>query len=346
MSRPRTIIDASYRGVDAVALENSLVRVSVLPEKGADVVELRDRRVDADVLFDAPHNWQPLDGAYVPSTDAGANWMDYYPGGWQDCLPLAGNDPSAHGAAYGIHGETSLQAWEYDVVEDSPDRAEVAFTCNLVRYPFHVERTLALEGGSSTLSVTERVVNEGAVELPYVWLQHLAYGAPLLSGDTVVDLPGGRVTVEEEPQGESPLTCGESFDWPESESGVDMRDVPPRDAGVHDLSYVHDLPEGWYAVTDRAEEFGVAVSFDHSLFESVWCWRAFGGFEASPFFGREYVLGLEPCTGWPAGDVPESHDEDGTGTLERLSPGETVETSLEVTTYVDRRGVDASDDVV
>ena len=67
--------------------------------------------------------------------------------------------------------------------------------------------------------------------------------------------------------------------------------------------------------------------------------------ETSPFFRREYVLGLEPCTGWPAGDVPESHDEDGTGTLERLSPGETVETSLEVKTCVDRRGVDAYDDV-
>jgi hypothetical protein len=139
------------------------------------------------------------------------------------------------------------------------------------------------------------------------------------------------VTVESEPQGESPLDWGESFSWPVSDSGVDLSRVPPDGDGVHDLSYLHTLSEGWYAITNPVLDVGVAVSFDAELFESVWCWRACGGFRSSPFFGREYVLGLEPATGWPASDVPESHDR--TGTATHIDPGGVVETTIETTIY-------------
>lgn len=343
MPHPSVNIGTSHEGINTVSLENRLLETVVLAGKGADIVEFRDKRTNENYLFEAPHEWQSLDGPYVPSIETKTAWMDHYPGGWQDCLPLAGNEPCAHGANYGLHGESSLQAWDYDVVEESSDRVIVTFSCDLVRYPFHVERTLRLERDSPTLSVTERIRNNGAVELPYVWLQHIAFGAPLLSDETILEFPDCRVTVETEPQGESPLTWGETFQWPTSNMGVDMRKVPSPDAGIHDLSYAHDMQEGWYAVTNPRREFGVVVSFDHTLFESVWVWRACGGFQESPFFGREYVLGLEPCTGWPANDIPDSHGPDGTGTLETIEPGATVVTTVDVTSNVGHRTVDESD---
>jgi galactose mutarotase-like enzyme len=320
-----------YGGARTLVLENSRISVSLLVEKGTDIVEFRRKDTDVNVLFEAPHNWQSPTSGYVPSLDHGTNWMDYYPGGWQDCLPLAGNAPSAHGAEYGIHGESSLLPWEYEIIESDDERVRVACTCELVRYPFAVQRTFTLERNSSTLVIDESIENLGRVRLPFVWLQHVAFGSPLLSDDTRIDLPGAEVQVEDEPQGESPLDWGESFSWPVSDSGTDLSRVPPADAGVHDLSYLHTLSEGWYAITNPTLDLGAAVSFDEELFESIWCWRACGGFRSSPFFGREYVLGFEPATGWPASDVPDSHEQ--SGTQKQIRPDERVETTIEMTLF-------------
>mgnify|MGYP000598569137 CR=1 FL=1 len=345
MSFPNASNTEEYGGLDTVVIENESLRVVVSPEKGADVLEIRDKKSDVNVLFEAPHNWQPVDGSYRPSRDTGTAWMDYYPGGWQDCLPFGGNDPAAAGAEYGIHGESSLLPWDYDVLEESDDAVAVRFSTELVRYPFAVDRTLRLDRGSSTLSVTESVENLGTVELPYAWLQHVAYGRPLLADGTRIDLDGATVTVDEAPQGESPLAEGESFEWPTNEDGHDMSRIENVDAGIHDLAYLHDLESGWYAVTNPDLDLGVAVSFDETLFESVWSWRALGGFESSPFFGRERVVGLELSTGWPATNPVEAQGEDGTETLNHLEAGETIETELAVTTYRGRGCVESYEQV-
>lgn len=334
-----------FRGIDTVILENEVLQAVILPGKGGDILELRDKRADVNLLFEAPHNWQLPESGFLQAMDTETAWMDYYPGGWQDCLPLAGNNPSVHGAEYGMHGEAALLPWEYEIVRENR-RVKVHLTRDLVRFPFHVERSLSIEQGESTLRVEETVTNEGQVKLPLVWLQHIAFGKPLLSADAEIDLPGGQITVEPETIGESPLTGGDEFEWPADDNGTDLRSVPEPGSGVHDLSYIHDLHDGWYAIRNPAIDLGVAVSFDETLFKAVWCWRGFGGFETSPFFGRETVLGLEPCTGWPASNVPESQGPDGTSTLERLAPDETVETSIFVTTIGGQDRVTAYDDIV
>lgn len=331
-----------FRGIDTVILENEALRAVVLPGKGGDVLEIRDKRTDVNLLFEAPHDWQVPGSSSLQAMDAGAAWLDHYPGGWQDCLPMAGNNPFAHGAEYGMHGESALLPWEYEIVRED-HRVAVHLARDLVRFPFHVERSLSLERGGSTLRVEETVTNEGQVELPLVWLQHIAFGEPLLSADAEIDLPGGNVAVEPEAVGESPLTWGDEFEWPTDDTGTDLGSVPEPGAGIHDLSYIHDLDGGWYALRNPTIDLGVAVSFDETLFEAVWCWRGFGGFETSPFFGRETVLGLEPCTGWPASNVPESQGPDGTDTLERLAPDEAVETTISVMTVGGTDRVTADD---
>lgn len=340
MTGARVTDEFSYRGIDTVILENENLRIVSLPGKGSDVVEFRDKRADIDLLFDSPHNWQSPGGSYQQSKDTGTAWLDHYPGGWQECLPMGGVDPSSHGAEYGLHGESPLMSWDYDLNDENQDSASVTFSTELVRYPFAVEKTFTLENDSCTLRVSEEVRNEGAVELPYVWLHHIAYGLPLISEAARIDLPDAEVSVDETPQGESPLEWGSSFDWPHSTTGVNLAELPPTDSGIQDLSYIHDYEDGWYALTNSDVDLGIAVSFDESLFESIWMWRSFGGFEGSPFFGRERVVGLELCTGWPSSDVIDSQGEDGTETLKTLSAGESVETEFEMSTY---RGVDRVD---
>jgi hypothetical protein len=337
---PRLSTEYTYRGTDAALFENESLRVMVLPGKGGDVLEFRDKRADVDVLFHTDHNWQPPPDRAVPATDATA-WHDTYPGGWQVNLPLAGYTDGFAGTPYGLHGETALLEWDAAVARDDDEAVALRLSTDLVRYPFSVERTLTLPAGESTLSVEESVTNDGEVELEYVWQQHVALGRPLVGPGARLDVPAntGVVQAYADDHENDRLAGGERFDWPEApglDGTVDLREFPPLDAEIHDVAYATDLDDGWYAVTNPDIDLGFGFTFPTDPFECVWYWQPFGGDVDSPYFGRNYNVGLEPTTAYPSGDIPDAQRAN--GTIDTIAPGETVEASFTATTY---RGIDA-----
>jgi len=337
---PRLSTEYTYRGIDAALLENESLRVLVLPGKGGDVLEFRDKRADVDVLFHTDHDWQPPPDRAVPATDPTA-WHDTYPGGWQVNLPLAGYTDGFAGTPYGLHGETALLEWDASVARNDDEAVSLRLSTDLVRYPFSVERTLTLPAGESTLRVAESVTNEGAVDLEYVWQQHVALGRPLVGPEARLDVPAQSGVVQSyAPDHENArLASGESFEWPVApglDGPVDLRDFPPLDAEIHDVAYATDLEAGWYAVTNPEIDLGFAFAFPTDPFECVWYWQPFGGDLDSPYFGRNYNVGLEPTTAYPSADLPDAQRAN--DTIDTLEAGETVEASFAATTY---RGVDA-----
>lgn len=56
-----------WRGHRLIVLENETLRVGVVASKGADIVELRYRPRDADLLWHSPHPLLPP-AEYVPTT--------------------------------------------------------------------------------------------------------------------------------------------------------------------------------------------------------------------------------------------------------------------------------------
>jgi galactose mutarotase-like enzyme len=335
----------TYRGVDAAFLENDHLRVMVLPGKGGDVLEFRDKRTDVDVLWHADHNWEPPSERYVPS-ETSATWLDHYPGGWQVNLPVAGDGMDIPGNAYGLHGESALLPWAATVTEESDEAVELELTTDLVRYPFALERQLRLPAGESRLHVRESVTNEGGVELEYIWQQHVALGRPLLGPAARLDVPARTgVTEAEAPAFETGRLAGEEpFEWPDAPTRdgttTDLRKVPPRAEGFHDQCYATDLEAGWYALTNPDLDLGFAFTFPTDPFECVWYWQALGGFEEAPYWGRNYNVGLEPTTAYPLGGLPEAQRAN--DTMKSLAPGETVEAQFTARTY---GGVDAVGDV-
>lgn len=53
------------------------------------------------------------------------------------------------------------------------------------------------------------------------------------------------------------------FDWPHAPDGdggtVDIRENPPNDATIHDLSFAIDLADGWAALTNPELDLGFAL---------------------------------------------------------------------------------------
>jgi galactose mutarotase-like enzyme len=327
--------DYERRGIETIFLENDHLRVEVLAGKGGDITEIRDKRTDVNVLFEAPHEWRPPGRGLSGRADAEYSFLDHYPGGWQDVLPGAGGPSEGSGGApFPLHGETPLIPWDYEVREASPDRVAVKLTTSLTRYPFDVTRVLSLNNRESTLRIEETVTNTGRVAVSYSWLQHIALGEPLIGPAATLDVPCEKVLVDPGQTNDTArLPPGAEFEWPIcdwDDGRVDLREMPSKEERVHDLVALTELREGWYTVRNPTQNLGVTVEFPEDLYEYLWYWQPFGGFEGAPFFGRNYNVGLEPCTSIPNAGLREAINNE---TARSLSPGETKSMSIAFRTH-------------
>jgi hypothetical protein len=196
-----------------------------------------------------------------------------------------------------------------------------------------IRRIASLESGSPELHVDETVTNRGEVSVHYSWLQHIALGEPLISPDARLDVPCETVLADPNQPPNAQLPAGVTFDWPTCDIGsetVDLQEFPPKEERIHDIAALTDLEAGRYTVTNPAIDLGVSVRFPEELFEYLWYWRALGGFEDAPFFGRNYNVGLEPCTSIPNAGIEAAVEND---TANEIGPGETVTATIEVETH-------------
>lgn len=326
----RIIRDLKYKETETVVLENSLVRIVILVGKGGDILEFRDKRADVNVLYETDHEWRTPNESFASPT--GNNWFDYYPGGWQDVLPFTQGETHM-GADYGLHGESCLIPWEVTGVEETKSQVTLELEAELTRYPFEVTKRISLEEDSSVMTVDESVTNTSEVPLEYMWVQHVALGKPLVAPGASIEVPAGNAVTFDSVSENSVIRENTNFDWPnvETKTGeqLDISRVP--EDRRHDVAYLTDLEDGWYGVTNDDIDLGFGLVFDKSLFECIWLWQAYGGFEVSPYFNRSWNLGVEPATGYPGWDFPNAAEEN--GTVDTLQGGATVETSYKATTY-------------
>jgi hypothetical protein len=262
----------------------------------------------------------------VPTTHTAASaFLDYYEGGWQDCFPTGGNPCENQGMPFGAHGETPTLRFEYAVLEDSPERVAVRFRARTVRTPFLVEKDVSLERGAAFLRFAERITNEGRVALPVMWGQHPALGAPFIEPGCRIDLPAARILCT----GLSPVTrfAEGTAAWPHApgkDGGpIDLRHVPGIEADTTDTLKLTDLAAGWYAVRNERLGVGFGMSWPLAVFPALWFWQAYGGAYGAPWYGRTYLIALEPFS--TARPTIADAMEDGTARLMR--PGETLEAS-------------------
>jgi len=329
--------DWTYKGMRTVILENELLRVVVLVDKGTDIVEFRYKPLDLDYMLLLPGGIRnPAHD--VPSAATDLVFLDYYSGGWNEILPSGGPPSTYAEAELGQHGEISLIPWEHAIVEDTPQRVAVRFWVRPVRTPFLLQKTLSLEPGRAVLSIDETLTNEGGQAMHCMWGQHVAFGRPFLDEGAVVDVPAKRFLVHEPMDGYEPrrFQPNASADWPHvptPDGGMDDASRVPAygDMQAQVLGYITELDDGWYAITNRARQAGFALRFDQSLYPYIWYWQQLGDVaQYYPWWGRTHCMALEPWTSCP-GTGLASAVENGTALL--LQSGEQVQTSLRAIAY-------------
>ena len=289
----RLTTDLVLKGYRALVLENQVLRIMVLVDKGTDIWEFLYKPLDIDFLWRSPMLLRDQRNFVSTSSGRFGFWYDHYAGGWQDILPSAGLPCEYKGADYGLHGESSTIPWEYRVLEDTPDRISVACWVRLYRSPFYVEKTLALRANSAVLEIEETVINEGREPMELMWGHHPAFGAGFLSERCVIDCSAKSVhampTVSFETQRFNP---GAVFNWPIGEGRghelIDVSRMPPPDHNTADMLYLSDLEKGWFTITDQDRGVGFGMTWPKEVFPYLWFWQVCGGAFGYPWYGRTY----------------------------------------------------------
>jgi hypothetical protein len=326
-----------FQEMRTLILENSLLRVVILLDKGSDIVEFRFKPLDLDFMYLAPGGIRnPTKD--IPSAFKENPFIDYYSGGWNDILPNGGPYVSYQGADLGQHGEISLLPWECSIMEDTPHSVSARLWVRSLRTPFFVEKTVTIKDDKPALYISETVTSEAAIPVYLMWGQHIAFSEEFLRTGAIIDIPARRFLVHDSMPGYEPrrFLPGSENDWPyvkDSTSGVvDASWIPAQGSiQAQEMAYLAELEDGWYAITDQNRQVGFALQFDHNLYPYVWYWQQLGGAAVEyPWWGRTHTTALEPWTSYPTKGLLEAIEN---GTAVSLQPGQRLHTELTAMVY-------------
>jgi len=319
--------DWTYRGLRVLVMENDLLRVSILLDKGSDIFEFLYKPLDLDFLWVTPGGVRRL--PWLDSfQDPVGPFLDYHEGGWQEVLPNGGRVCEYQGAHFGLHSEVWSLPWRHQIIADGADSVSAKLWVRCNRTPFLLEKTLTLQRGEPALEITETVTNESEVEIPLMWGHHPAFAPHFVDRHAVIRMPKCEVVCDPNVDAVSRFDPLQRFPWPtgKGRSGqeVDVSQLPGIGSGVSDMLYLTELQEGWAQIDNPKLGAGFRMDFDLNVFRHCWLYMEFGGNQGFWAWGRQNTVCLEPFSSWPA-ILPNAIKQ---GTELRLGPREHLDAWL------------------
>jgi len=295
-------------GLRTILLESASLRVVVLPEAGARILQITYKPLEAALLWNHPS---------LPAKvhELHSCYDDVWSGGWDELFP---NDEAGTlmGHALPDHGELWTGDWHVEPFHgDGAAGMHLRFTTPISN--FLAEKTLLLHPGSDVLEVQYRLTNQGDRPFPFLWKLHPAFA---VSPSHRIDFPPMSVVLEPEFPGTLDGALP-NFPWPHAPldgTMLDLRQVPDVSSRAVHFFYGTELASGWCGVTNRASQLAAALRFDPKVFPSCWLFATHGGWR------NLNVAVLEPATGYPFRMQPLI---DG-GRARTLAPGESLETTV------------------
>jgi galactose mutarotase-like enzyme len=315
-------------GLHFVRLENPSLTVTLLPEAGGKIAELRDRRTGRNWLWENPH--LPVRRAIYPA-DYG---RELDSGGWDEILfstdPCEVELPDGRRCAVPDHGELVGQPWKLLAAEADASRHAV---CDLAatgrEFACDWRRVVTLDAERPSLTLRYALTNSGDTAWPWLWGAH-----PLIAVERGmrIELASGqsfRVTQTTLPRAEPsnaelrwprlPLRDGGEFDL-----GASFEDAPePRRFAAKLFAASASPGEIRLCSADAAER--LTFRYDESEIPWVGLWinaEAWSGCGSPPYLN----LGVEPSTS-PCDSLTAALAE---GRADWLEPGQTRTWSLRV----------------
>ncbi len=288
-----------------LSLENELIKITVLLDKGADIVEIISKKRDVDFLWKKPGGIRETSKYILSTPSDSGNFEDYYAGGWQEVLP--GGGPCKYkGANLGLHGETALLPWGFKVIHDAHDEVCVELFCKTYRVPFSIQKRITIKSNESAIYFSEVLNNECNESLEFIWGQHPVYGSTFVDSECIIDTNATEIIASgNDTYPDSEYKANDISYWPninnikgECDDLSTMRSAQDKSAELFFLGgFKEDL--AWYALTNPKKNLGVALVWDAAVYKHLWMWRVCNGSPGYPLYGRSYHLALEPFSSYP-----------------------------------------------
>jgi hypothetical protein len=303
-----------------VVLQNGTLSAVIAPEMGGTVTGLRHLPSGAEVLARLP--WRAQDGPLPGGAADEAEWLSRWAGGWPVLFPNAGDACHDGAVRHGFHGEGSVTPWEVGL-----EGTALVLRRAIVAVPVTMERRFALEGARLELSETVRA--EGPCRV--VWGQHVTLGGDLLAGPVRIETgaAGLHACSAYDPPA-NPLRPGAAGRWPYLPGKTGMVDLSTPPEGAALLACLTDFEGMPWARLARADgTLALRLDWSADPWPLAWFWVETGGTPEAPWNGLARMIGLEPCSTWPATGLAAARSAG--GHVIELAKGETRLSRLTLT---------------
>jgi hypothetical protein len=294
-------------GLRGIGLENESLKVTILPEYGANVWSIFDKKRGREVLWHHP--------TLKPGRFAEHDRYDNtFAGGWHDIFP---SDIEEHwkGKLTSDHGELWYRTWDCERIDNS-SRYGWQLTVSGLPSGARVSKWISIDPVEPCLTVDYEIQNEGEATLDFMFKLHAAI--QVVEGDRIL-LPTSRVysEVAELP---SRVTEGHWYDWPYTEEkDIDLSLVTGQEAGVSELLIGAASNHGICGISKTREGIDYVWEYDPLDLPYPWLFTSYGGWQDT------YLAIVEPANGYPLGFYAAKE----TGVLRSLERGQRFKTRVQ-----------------
>lgn len=323
--------DWTYKGMKTVFLENNLLRVGILVDRGSDIFEFRYKPLDLDPLLRLPSGIRNPSNGLGPISNPESRFEEFYYGGWQEVLP---NSPvfNYRGAVLGKHGEVSLVSWNYRILKDNPDEVQLKVWIDLVKMPLRLEKIFSLKKDEARVYISERLTNRGNITLDIMWGHHIAFGLPFLAEGAEIDTNAKIFTADTEMLEPKRFTPGKEYPWPNGKNikgePDDASCIPDVNSEKYsDLCYLEGFPEkAFYTIKSKGKDIAFNLNWSEWLFKCLWLWQERKATQGFPWWGGCYTVALEP---WTSAGTSDPEKAIAKSEWLKIAAGESITTELD-----------------
>jgi len=275
-------------------MENDLIKVGVLPEKGADIYEFIHKPSGVQFLMKTPEGLRP------PGRQPPVDFLENYEGAWQELFPNHNEACQVDGASIPFHGEVATRAWNYEVLEAGEEETAIRINVQVRCLPFRLERVMRIWRGSTSLELEGTVTNLSDKPQPFVWGQHITLGGDFLEEGCKLELPAKTIYTPEVifEAATARLQEAQCQPWPMATGRkmgeqIDLSYIPGPQVHSHDDAYLTGLEQGTWSVSNLHLGLKFVLNWEATVFPWVVLWQPYGGADLPPLTGI-YGVGIEP----------------------------------------------------
>jgi hypothetical protein len=285
----------------ALRLSNGVIELTVLTG-GGHIADLRLTSSPINALWESPwHTIEPQDfnaakHAALYGEPAVGKMLSGYTG-HAVALGYFGMPSKEHEVrGLALHGEAASSEWQLANMSVSANSSSLTLDVELPISELHFRRTLAIAADSHIISVEETITNRQAQPRDFQWVQHAAFGEPLLQpGASTLSLSADRaLTWPLGYEGHELLPNNREFTWPM----LDAHDLsqPFLKDGTGFVAAVRVNParnDAYIAVHNRGLALAAGYVFDRQIFPWITLWEENCARAYPPWNGETRVRGVE-----------------------------------------------------